>query len=332
VGAMTRADRRTAWAAGVLAALVFVAGVATAARHHAGYPINPIDMLSRDTSAEGRRELRALRRDPVLDVRVPGTRLRRSTDVAAGRDWKNADQPTEIRRQFALSGEPGAAVDAYRVRAEADGWRLHTVRCSFQLRATSVRLTRTVEGRVVTLHLYGYLGHPPPDSPDRGLLVSITGEPPPWPADGPEGAGLRRRDVHCLRAFDPRSADLDPPAVRPSSATAVCTLLSLDEARRVVPAVARAQPTINAGIGCRYSGEGPSGFTVLDADKPRAFYQDLQSPQDPGDARFVLLDEDTSGPPTGAWVDTRLGPVEIYGGGRLDARQLVALAELLGRR
>jgi hypothetical protein len=327
---VTTADRRTAVFVAIAAALVFVAGVASVARYHAGYPVNPIDILSRDTTAEGRRELRALRKDPVLDFRAPGTRLRRSTDVAAGRDWKNSSQPTELRRLFTLKGEPGVAVDAYRVRAEAGGWRLHSVDCSFHFRSTSVRLTRSVAGQPVTLHLFGYLEKPPPYSSDRGLLVSITGEAPTVPADGPEGAGLAHRDVHCLRAFDPDSPDLAPPALQPTSAAAVCSLVSLAEAQRIVPAVSTVEPTIKAGMGCRYLAGKRQAFYVTDAPMPRAYYQDDRSPHDPGDRRFILLDSDTSGPPDRMWVDTRIGPVQVYGG--LDARQFLALAELLSRR
>jgi hypothetical protein len=331
---MSSAERRTAVLVAIAAALLLLAGVGSVARHRAGYPLNPIDILGRDTTAEGRRELRALRKDAVLDFRAPGTRLRRSTEIAGGRDWKNSDQPTEIRRLFTLKGEPGVAVDAYRVRAEAAGWQLHSVRCSFDLRSTSVRLTRSVAGRPASLHLYGYLGRPPPASSGKGLLVELRVETPTRPADGAEGAGLARRDVHCLRAFDPTSPDLVPPVLRPPSAVAVCSLVSLAEARTVVPAVSKVEPTINAGVGCRYVA-GSQSFTVLDAPQPRAFYQDRRSPHDPGDRRFVLVDEDTSGPPERVWVDTRIGPVQVYGGGLpagLDARQLVALAELLSRR
>jgi hypothetical protein len=236
-------SRRKIVGVAVAAVVVLAAGIWSLARHHAGYPLNPIDILARDTTAEGRRELRALRKDPVLDFRAPKTRLRRSTEVAAGRDWKNASQPTEIRRLFTLQGEPGTAVETFRRRAEAAGWKLHGVRCSFALRSTSVRLTRVVAERVVTLQLYGYFD---------GLLVSIKGEEPPWPADGPEGAGLRRRDIHCLRAFDPSSPDLQPPARQPDRPEAVCDLLPVTEARRIVPTVTTAKPWSNAGIGCRY--------------------------------------------------------------------------------
>ena len=327
---MITAERRTAVFVAVAAVLVFVAGVGSLARHHAGYPLNPLDILARDTTAEGRRELRALRKDPVLDFRASGTRLRRSTDVAAGRDWKNSSQPTEIRRLFSLKDEPGVAVEAYRERAEAAGWQLHSVRCSFHLRSTSVRLTRSVAGSPVSLHLYGYLGGPPPDSPDSGLLVAIEGEAPTRPADGPEGAHLARRDVHCLRAFDPSSTDLVPPVLQPTSAVAVCSLVTLAEAQKIVPAVSKVEPTINTAIGCRYLAGDRQAFYVTDALRPRAYYQDDQSPHDPGDRRFILLDSDTSGPPDRMWVETRIGPVQVYG--RLDARAFVALGELLSRR
>ncbi len=88
-------SRRKIVGVAVAAVVVLTAGIWSLARHHAGYPLNPIDILARDTTAEGRRELRALRKDPVLDFRAPKTRLRRSTEVAAGRDWKNASQPTD---------------------------------------------------------------------------------------------------------------------------------------------------------------------------------------------------------------------------------------------
>lgn len=321
----------------IAAAILFVAGAGTLARYYAGYPLNPLDTIGRDSTPEGRRELRALRKDPVLDFRAPETRLRRSTDVAAGRDWKNSAQPTEIRRLFTLKGEPGDAADAYRARAIKAGWHLHGVRCSFGLASTSVTLTRSINGQVVTLQIYGYLERVTTYTRDRGLSVTITGEEPMRPADGPEGAGLRRRDVHCLRTFDPTSPDLNPPAVQPDTSAAICGLLSVAEAKRVVPAVTEAKAWPNTGIGCRYATGRESGFTVVDADQPRAHYQDDQSPHDPGDRRFILIDFDTSGPPEGAWVDTRIGPVRVHAGASptrpgLDASQLVALAELLSRR
>jgi len=330
-------NRRRVASVAVAAALVLAAGVWSAARYHAGYPLNPIDLFGRDTSAEGRRELRALRKDPVLDVRAPETRLRRSTEVAAARDWKNAGQPTELRRLFTLTGEPGTAVELYRTRAEAAGWQLHDVRCSFGLRSTSVRMTRSVGGRPVTLLLYGYLERPPPDSPHRGLLVSVEGEAPSGRPDGAEGAraGPARRALPtALRPHEsrPRRAGLQP-----ASSAALCGLLTLVEARRIVPALTVVKPTVDGGTGCRYAAGAGPGFYVAPAVYPRAYYQDRRSPHDPGDRRFVLVDHDTTGPPESVWVDTGIGPVHVHSGVTptrpgLDARQLVALAELLGRR
>ena len=334
---MTSRNRPNVVLVAIAAAIVFAAGVGSVARYRAGYPLNPIDILSRDTTSEGRRELRTLRKDPVLDFRAPGTDLRRATDVAAGRDWKHASQPTEIRRLFTLTAEPGVAVEAYRARAVASGWQVHDVRCSFELRSTSLRLTRAVAGETVTLNLYGYLERQTSYSRSRGLLVSIKGEAPSGPADGPEGAGLPRRDVHCLRASDPDSPDLRPPALQPENGAAICGLLTVADARKVLPTVSAAQPANNAGAGCRYLAGTGRGFTVVAADEPRAYYQDKQSPHDPGRREFVLIDDDTSGPPEGVWVATRIGPVRVYGGTTstgpgLDAGQLVALAQLLGRR
>jgi hypothetical protein len=275
---------------------------------------------------------------PVLDFRAPGTHRRRSTELPAGKDWWNAEQPTEIRRLFHLAGEPGVAVEAYRLRAESAGWQLVEARCSFELRSTSVVLRKSVAGRPATLQVYGRLERPPPDSPRRGILVTITGEEPRQSAQGPDGAGMRRRDVHCLRSFDPASPSLSPPTRLPAGPAEICGLLTLAEARKMVPAVGSVEPNVNAGMACRYrSAQRDQGFGVSAAEQARAFYEDRRSPQDPGEPAFVLFDEDTSGPPEGVWVDTRIGPVRIFGGsapGRrgLDAAQLVALARLLARR
>ncbi len=319
----------------IAAALVFLAGAGSLVRYQMGYPLDPFELFGRDSSAEGRRELRALRRDAVLDVRAPGTHLRLSEEVPAGTDWWNARQPTEIRRIYTLAGPPGEAVDLYRARAEAGGWRLVETRCSFSDRSTSVLLTKDMGSRPASLKVYGYLERPPPGTNRRGLLVTITGEAPGRPVQGPDGASLRRRDVHCLRAFDPDSPDLVKPARQPGSATEMCGLLRLADVRKVVPAVTALEPTTNAGVGCRLTGPGV-GASVYAATEARDFYVDRQSPLDPGVAGIVLFQE-VPGPPEGAWADTRAGPVRLYAGissagPGLAPAQVVALAMLLVRR
>lgn len=321
--------------------VVLVAGVGSIVRYRLGYPLSPLQSLGRDSTPEGRRELRALRREPLLGFRTPGTRLRETSEAPAGKDWWNADQSTEIRQRFDVEGEPGEPVDAYRARAQAGGWRLVDTTCSFHLRSTSVTLTRQVAGRPATLEVYGHLRRPPPGAPRPGLLVTITGEAPSG-APGPQATNLRRHNVGCLRSFDPTDPSLAAPAVQPGSPEAICGLLDLAEARRVVPRVNRARPTANGSIGCRYdAGEDAAdspGFGVVAAPEPRAYYEDRRSAQDPGDGRYVLLEDiGSQGRLTGAWVDTRIGPVRIHGGPGprrpgLDAAQLAALSDLLTRR
>ena len=295
-------------------------GVVAAVRHEPDRQ----EIFRRDTTADGRRELRALRRDPVLGFRAPGTRLTSAREEAAGRDWWGVDLPTEIRQAFALDGEPGDAVDAYRARAEEVGWRVVETTCSFSTRSTRVLLTRQVEGWGATLELYGHLERPPPDRARRGLIVVVTGEAPA--RRGPETVPPRRSDVHCLRGSDPADPTLAPPARLPASGAEVCGLLRLGEVSRIVPTVRAAQ---ERNDGCWYDTDS-GGFGVLPAREPRAFYDDLRWAQDRGDARYVLLHEGTEHGPTGVWVDTRVGPVRVAA--RLDAGQLVALAELLARR
>ncbi|MGI8809146.1 MAG: hypothetical protein ACR2KK_15165 [Acidimicrobiales bacterium] len=317
--------------------LVLMAGAGSLVRYHAGWPLSPLASLGHSASAEGRRELRAFRRERVLDLREPSTRLGRTCERAAGTDWFDAGQPTEIRQSFALGGEPGQAVDAYRIRAEADGWRLVATECSFTRRSTSVTMTRLVGGRSATLSVYGYLGTAmPPERPVPGVLVTLTGMAPDRPTEGPEGATLRRRDVHCLRAFDPASPALLSPARLPASPNEICDLLSLAEAKRVVPAVTGLEPVVNGGLACRYGDLAAGGFSVRAADQPRAYYEDRQSTARHPVDRRVVIDEATPGGPRGAWVDSRAGPVEIAAGPAsaprtLDPGQVVALADLLAR-
>lgn len=321
----------------VAAVLVFLAAVGCLVRYELGYPLNPFALFGRSSSAEGRRELRAIRRDPVLAFRAAGARLRHRTEEPAGTDWWNAHQPTEIRQLFSLSAEPGVAVEAYARRAEEAGWHMVERSCSFELRSTSVRLTRTIGGRPATLVVYGTLERPQPGISYRRLLVKVTGEVPDRPPQGPEGAGLRRRDVHCLRNFDPSSPALLPPSRRPGSPAELCGLLALADARRLVPAVTTMHPGVNVGPTCYYGDIVKGGFLLRAAEHPRAYYEDRQSAQESGDPRYLLTEEPTSpGRASGAWVDTRLGPVEIYGGSTpggpgLDARRLAAVAQLLVR-
>ena len=318
------------------AVLVFLAAVGALVRYEVGYPLSPLEGFGRDSSAEGRRELRAVRREPVLDFRAPGTNLRRAHEVPAGKDWWNAEQPTEIRRIFTLTGEPGDAVEAVRARALATGWQLVETRCSFSFRSTSVTLTRVVAGRPATLLVYGYLERPPPESQKRGLLVLLTGEAPDRPAQGPEGASLRQRNLHCLRDFDPASPDLLPPARLPASSTEICGLLTLAEAKRVVPEVTQMEPSVNSGLACRYRAVDKGGFNVTTADEPRASYEDRRTDEGRGGEPYFLVGDTGSSRTRGAWVQTRIGPVEIHGGATstrpgLDAGQIAALTELLAR-
>jgi hypothetical protein len=310
-------------------ALILVTGVAVVARHRAGYA----DFVAlRRSTAEGRGELRAVRREPVLDYRAPGTRPRTASELAAGKDVWGADQPTEVRRRYFLESEPGEAVDAYRSRAEAGGWRLVEARCSFWFRSTSVTLAKDVAGRAATLVVSGNL-----ESPRRSLLVSLTGEAPARPPQAVMGSALRRHDIGCLGGFDPDDPTLRPSARQPQSGAQLCGLLDPAEARRIVatafPAQAEGQGDY---LGCRYGDTSRGGFLVRNTGWPRAFYDDQRSARDRGRPSYVLLGERTDVGPQGAWVDTHIGPVEIYGGGTqddpgLDARQLAALAELLLR-
>ncbi|HEV2761173.1 MAG TPA: hypothetical protein VGV86_16555, partial [Acidimicrobiales bacterium] len=293
------------------AVLVFLAAVGALIRYQAGWPLNPLASLGHSSSAEGRGELRAFRRDPVLGFRAPSTRLRSVTDRREAATGGTPSSPPRSAASSPWTGEPGEAVDAYRVRAEASGWRLVATECSFVHRSTSVTLTRPIAGRPATLHVYGYLGRPPPESGSPGVLVTLTGMAPDRRPDGPEGAALRRRNVHCLRSFEPASPSLLRPARLPASPNEICDLLGVTEARRVVPAVSSLEPVVLGGLACRYGDLAAGGFIVRVAKEPRAYYEDRQSAEGQPDDRNIVIDEARSDGPRGAWVDTRIGPVEI---------------------
>ena len=312
--------------------LVLVGGVWSLARYRAGHPLNPIQAaFGRESTAEGRRELRLLRGDPVLDFRAPGTRLRSVHEAPAGKDLWSAHQPTEIRQLFSLDGEPGEVVERYRKVAEAAGWRWVESRCQFDLRSSSVLLAREVDGVASSLRVYAHLARPPPDAPRPGLVVELTAEPPGRPPQPPATADRRWRDPHCLRSFDPSSPALLEPVRVPSDPVAICGLLSAPEAARVVGPTG-AQPGTNASPGCRYDGPGHGRrFLVVGAPESRAYYEDRRHEPAGAPVRaWFLLDDDQQGTATGAWADTRIGPVRVYADG-LDPSQLEALAALLAR-
>jgi hypothetical protein len=306
--------------------------VALVVRDRAGYG----DFLGlRQSTAEGRRELRALRREPILDFRAPGTRARAwtATELPAGKDLWGADQPTEVQRTFVLDTEPGSAVDAWRLQAEASGWRLVDAQCSFGFRFTRVTMAKDVAGRPATLVVSGNL-----ESPRSSLLVMFTGEAPARPPQAVTGSALRRHDVHCLRRFDPNDPTMQRSARQPQSGAEICGLLNPAEVRRIVPAAFPAQAEGQGDfLGCRFGDTSRGGFLVRNTERPPALYEDQRWIGDRGHPSYVLVGERTDVGPQGALVDTRVGPVEIHGGGTedspgLDARQLVALAELLARR
>ena len=165
-------------------------------------------------------------------------------------------------------------------------------------------------------------------------VACAAGEAPDRLAQGPEGASLRPRIVHCLLDFDPASLALLPPASLPAGSTEICGLLTLAEAKRVVPEVAQMEPSVNSGLACRYRAGDKGGLNVITADEPRASYEDRRTDEGLGGGRYFLVGDTGSSRTRGAWVQTRVGPVEIHGGATstrpgLDAGQISALAELL---
>ena len=283
--------------------------------------------LRREVTAEGRREEATLNKDPVLKAEVAGTTLRSGWSVPAGRDPWNALQSTEIRRLYDIRGEPGRVVEAYRVQAEAAGWRFLEAQCSPRFGSTSMRFVKEFDGFSATLQLYGHLERPYPESGRRGLLLLLSGvmydhNNPPVPAN-PESASLRRRDVHCLEELNPSDPALHPPGTVQATGEQVCSLLPLSVARAVVPSVATVQADGRGVVACRYAFPGGRlGFSVLAAPDPRSWYEDDQWAPTVAGGRAFLMEGSPGEPPRSAWVESRAGPVRIVDNSASDNLEL----------
>jgi hypothetical protein len=316
----------------------------------------------------GRDYLKALERDGLLSFRVPGTTLRetlkqRGYDGSPGR----SGEPASVEQNFALEGDAVAAIEAYRDRAEADGWLPAGSYCSRYNRAAKVILTKSILTKsspipaVLTVWA-GLAGAPPgadlaPGAANpAGSGLSLTLE-----TGYPDAGAWPLSDIGCLRSINPE----DPAfKVRPGPARTpaeLCALLPVDRVRQVVPDVTMATPAApdqypagHGRSGCFYEQrpytppspwlpvqariDSRTWFTVVDAaGYPRIKYEERKHPSATTTANNLLLLVSDSqpagyaGPPVNAWVNTPTGPVEVSTGhvDGLDQRQLVAIAALL---
>ena len=157
--------------------------------------------------ATGRGDLKALEREGLLSFRAPGTALletvkhRRDEGSLLGRRYK----PASIEQRFALEGDPVAAIEAYRDRAQADGWLPARSHCSRYERGAVVMLSRStpipavVRVQAVLAGSPSALGSPPGAATSSVLSLTLTAHEL---LDGP-GGGWPVGDIGCLRSIDP---------------------------------------------------------------------------------------------------------------------------------
>lgn len=286
------------------------------------------------TTAATREQLSVLRADPILDVEAPGTELASRSERAGGERFGVVDS-TEISLMFDVEGDLTDAMDVYRTAAPAAGWRLVRTRCSRIDRGVVVSFDKVQPGFLASLDLMFNAAEPPPQG--RRLSVALTAQDPRSPRTAPEAGaeGTPRGDPTCLRGLNPSDPALQRPLRVPGNAAALCSLVSVARARTVVPALTQAIH-LSDPPGCSYIDDDRAsfvGFVLENAVEPRAEYEDRQYAPTV-DQRFFLLEESTSRP-AGAWVDTRLGPVELTviteGGSQppLSEDQVLRLAELI---
>ena len=309
--------------------------------------------------ATGRDDLKALEREGLLSFRAPGTTLRET--VKRRRDEGNLlgrrYEPASIEQRFTLEGDPVAAIEAYRDRAQADGWQLARSHCSRYERGAIVVLSRStpipavLRVQAVLAGSPSALGAPPGAATSSVLSLTLTAHEL---LDGP-GGGWPVGYIGCLHAIDPGDPAFTVRPVPVRTSAEICALLPIDRVRQIVPdvTVANPQPPDHRGRGeCTYEQRpyvprtsglpAPAGissrqwFSVVDAAAdPRIRYEERKHPSAVATPHHVLLlaDLDPARPPSSAWVDTPTGPVEVSKRlGDLDEAQLVAVAELLAGR
>jgi hypothetical protein len=109
------------------------------------------------TLESGRQQLQAMKDDPVVAYRAPGTTLRIKKDHAGSIDSFRTETSSSLRRVFQMKGEPGDEIAAYRQVAEAIGWTLVTDGCSRGERVTGAVFRKSLSGFDATLVLRGQL-------------------------------------------------------------------------------------------------------------------------------------------------------------------------------
>lgn len=278
---------------------------------------------------EGRRELRALKKDPITKFQAPGSKLLDKKEEPASEDSLGFTKDTTFELIYSIDGEPSATVEAYLAPAKRAGWQLIGAHCDRYPPSTGLHFERHTSQFTAILTVEASVSTRSPSAGPR-FSVELKAIPPQdRAAQQGRGGSPRHDDVHCIDDLHPSHPSLQQPDSARRTAEELCALLSLDEARAVVPRVATASPTKNGDQSqCSYlAADGARLFVLFPATEPRAAYEERQLPISGRDVGFMLLDSGAHG--SAAWVDSSLGPVILAPetASSFETRQLMALGE-----
>ncbi len=269
------------------------------------------------TLESGRREVEAMRNDPIVTFRAPGTELREQTEQPAqDLPFDQGRTLSVVELSFDMASEPGDTVEAYRQAAQTMGWTWVIDGCSRAHPMTRAVFGKTLDGfnatLVVTARLRG--SDAAGDSPGGELLVTLRAAPA-GVNDLGMSIGFHRNDVQCLRGLDPSDPDLQQPNTDMSSEE-LCGLLSVAEARTVFPGIVPETPEVDLPAECVWvDGSGLPVFVLQQASQPRAYYEDLRLPGSRASDPFFYFSEEVENDPRRRelWVAGPGGPFEVYG-------------------
>ncbi|MCA1706864.1 MAG: hypothetical protein LC808_27820 [Actinobacteria bacterium] len=286
-----------------------------------------------ETLEPGQQEVRAMKADPVVTFRAPGTTLRDQEEHAAQRDPLGEGISTSsIRQTFEMTGEPGDAIEGYRRFADASGWRLVAEGCSRVERATAAVFSKRFAGFDATLVVHAQLDR------DRGLdarygeparkglqvdMNAVTAGLHALSVD----AGLHRTDVQCLRDIDPSDADLQPPPAPSPDVGELCSRIPVPAVASIVPDVTGVELQREVGECWLVDASGRPLFTIAAAREPAAYYQDRRLVAAQEEPKIILFSPRGMKDPELAravWVGAAGGAYVVGGGAGLSTNDTAA--------